>query len=181
MRPLHLLLLLYSVLALFSVEEARALEDERPALVDGGHYDCLPLHQFGLAGLRLWDAEESIESKLGKPAEISKGSGEDDGGPYEIIIYHYPHLQVEAVRGSVDRIITESSSAAMPSGVRVGDSLDEVVAKLGRKPRAYDEKSQAFQIVTCPQNGKWIEEDYVSLKFDESLHLVSIAYEANRP
>ena len=69
----------------------------------------------------------------------------------------------------------------MPSGVRVGHTMDEVVKIFGRKPRDWQGDGLVFSIVTCPEKEEWIQEDYVTLKFDKDKILTSIEYAANRP
>lgn len=107
--------------------------------------------------------------------------GEDDGGRYDIKTYRYDHLQIDIVRGRVDRIYTMSNKIAMPSGIRVGYTMDQVIHILGRKPRDWQGTQSEFSIVTCPVNGEWLQEDYVSLKFNNNKILTSIEYAANRP
>lgn len=150
-------------------------------LVDGGHYDCLPVSIFGLKGVRLWQPSHELVNQLGEPKNIEKSDGEDDGGPYDILIYHYEGLTVEIVREVVDRIYTDRPITATPSGIRVGQSKTEVVNILGRVPRGWQSEGNKFTIVTCPVNGEWIQEDYVNFYFDEDNLLKSISYDANRP
>ena len=181
MRIVFFLFILSLFFPVVAICAEKSPQESRPALVDGGDFDCLPVHNFGLAGLRLWQPESSITGKLGAPLQVTKSTGEDDGGSYVLTIYHYRDLRVEAVRDQIDRITTESAAMPMPSGIRVGDSQAEVIRKFGRKPRDLEEDDRELQIVTCPQNGKWIQEDYVILTFDAGQRLLSIAYEANRP
>ena len=150
-------------------------------LVDGGHFDCLPVSTFGLKGIRLWKPEHTVAKTMGKPNSITTGRGEDDGGWYDIKTYHYEHLQVDIVRGRVDRIYTVSNKVATPLGIRVGYTMEQVVQSLGRKPRDWQGTQSEFSIVTCPVDGDWIQNDYVNLKFNKSKLLTSIEYAANRP
>lgn len=179
MRKLQFLFLLLYILAFstFSI----GLSADATVLVDGGHFDCLPVSTFGLKGIRLWKPENTVLKALGKPNSITTGSGEDDGGMYDIKTYHYDHLQIDIVRGRVDRMYTVSDKIAMPSGVRVGYTMDQVIQILGRKPRDWQGTQSEFIIVTCPVNGEWVQEDYVYLKFNSNKVLTSIYYAANRP
>jgi hypothetical protein len=129
-----------------------AAEGKESALVDAGYFDCLPISIFGLKDIRLWEPEQSITEKLGKPLSLGKGSGEDDGGPYDILI-----------------------------GVAVGDSFEQIVTKLGRRPREWRDEDTEVTLVTCPKNGEWIQEDYVTFRLNRERQLVGIAFEANRP
>ena len=178
MKKIQFLFLLLSVFsfATFSIGSSKS----PTVLVDGGHFDCLPVSTFGLKGIRLWKPENTVLEAVGKPRSITHGGGEDDGGMYDIETYHYDHLQIDIVRGRVDRIYTTSDKVAMPSGIRVGYTMDQVIQILGRKPRDWQGTQSEFNIVTCPVNGKWVQEDYVSLKFSNKV-LISIEYVANRP
>lgn len=169
--------------SLFLVAYASSLvsEEKRPPLIDGGGFDCFPLSTFGLKGLRLWQPESSVPVLLGEPISIVTYWSEDDGGRHDVRTYDYGHIQVDAVRGKVDRIYTESSNTAMTAGIRVGQTMEQIVKILGRKPRGWQGTGSAFTIVTCPENGQWVQEDYVTLRFNNEKVLVSIAYEANRP
>lgn len=179
MRKLQLLFLLFYIsgFAAFSFGSS----ESPTVLVDGGEFDCLPLSIFGLKNIRLWEPEITVSKELGKPESITKGWGEDDGGRYDIKTYHYKHLQVDIVRGNVDRIYTMSEKVAMPPGIRVGDTMDQVIMMLGRKPRDWQDSQTAFSIVTCPEDEEWIRQDYVTLKFNNDKLLTSIEYAANRP
>lgn len=150
-------------------------------LVDAGEFDCIPIENFGLRGVRLWEPEETIKSLLGEPISISHSGSEDDGGYYDITVYNYPGLVIEAIRQHVDRIIATSPSVAMSSGIRLGDSKADIQAKFGRKPRSLSSDPNEIHLVTCPKNGEWIQEDYVTLDFNNARILTSIRYEANRP
>ena len=150
-------------------------------LVNAGKFDCIPIENFGLKGVRLWEPEETITSLLGEPESISHSGSEDDGGYYDITIYHYPDLAIEAIRQQVDRIIATSPGIAMSSGIRIGDSRADVRAKFGREPRSLGGNPKEIHLVTCPEDGEWVREDYVTLKFSTEEKLTSIRYEANRP
>ncbi len=152
-----------------------------PALKDGGHFDCLPIAGFGLRGVRLWEPEDAAKGKLGEPLRITEGSGEDDGGQYPEITYHYADMEISIVRGAVDRIFTNTPHVVVEPGLRVGLSRAEIIGILGREPRDWQSDEAGFSIVTCPENGEWVQEDYVFMKFDEAGILESIEFLANRP
>ena len=150
-------------------------------LVNAGEFDCIPIENFGLKGVRLWEPEETIKRLLGEPESISHRGSEDDGGYYDITIYHYPGLVIEAIHQHVDRIIATSPEIAMSSGIRLVDSRADVQATFGRKPRSLSRNPKEIHLVTCPKNGEWVQEDYVTLEFNTEGKLASIRYEANRP
>lgn len=158
-----------------------ATEQQAPALRDGGHFDCLPIADFGLRGVRLWEPEDIAKDKLGESLWITEGSGEDDSGPYSEITYHYADIEISIVRGVVDRIYTASPGIGMNSGIKVGLAIEDVVGVLGRVPRDWQDTNREFSIVTCPEDGEWIQEDYVGMKFDDTGILKSIEFSANRP
>ena len=175
LHPFFLFLLIFGF-AKFSIGSS----ESPTVLVDGGHFDCLPVSTFGLEGIRLWKSENTVLETLGDPNSITIGGGEDDGGRYAIKTYHYDHLQIDIVRGRVDRIYTMSNKVELPSGITVGYSMDQVIQILGRKPRDWQGTQSEFSIVTCPVNGDWVQEDYVTLKFNNNV-LTSVEYAANRP
>lgn len=157
------------------------LDKSPTVLVDGGDFDCLPISTFGLKGIRLWQSEDTVVTILGRPQSITHGWGEDDGGRYDVKTYHYNDLEIDIVRGNVDRIYTKSSKVRMPSGISVGHTAKQVIQILGRKPRNWQGTHSEFSIVTCPEKGVWIQEDYVTLTFDGNGIVQSIDYAANRP
>jgi hypothetical protein len=158
-----------------------AVGQEAPTLKDGGHFDCLSIADFGLRGVRLWEPEATAKDKPGESLWITKGSGEDDGGPYSEITHHYADMEVSIVRGAVDRIYTATPGVGMSSGIKVGLAMDQVVEVLGRAPRDWQESDRKFSIVTCPEDGEWVQEDYVDMQFDETEILRSIEFFAHRP
>lgn len=154
---------------------------DAPALEDGGHFGCLPIAGFGLRDVSLWEPEDVAKAKLGAPLRITEGSGEDDGGQYTEITYHYADMEISIVRGAVDRIFTNTPQVVVEPGLRVGLSRVEIIGILGREPRNGQSDEAEFSIATYPENGEWIREDYVFMKFDEAGILKSIEYLANRP
>jgi len=154
---------------------------QQPELVDGGHYDCFRISTFGLKGILLGRSYNSVINSLGKPKNIDKGFAEDDGGGYDIYIYKYKDIAIEMVRGVVDKIYTNSPSVNSPGGLRVGDTFNQVIKKLGRVPKGWENKAEYYSIGTCPVKGRWVQDDYVMYKFDNQNRLTEISFEANRP
>jgi hypothetical protein len=176
-----LLSLIIAVVGQFFFMPITYSQSSQTYLVDAGEFDCIPIENFGLKGVRLWEPEETIKSLLGEPESMSHSGSEDDGGYYDITIYHYPGLVIEAIRQHVDRITATSPEIVMSSGIRLGDSRADVRAKFGRKPRSLSRNPKEIHLVTCPKNGEWVQEDYVTLEFNTEGKLTSIRYEANRP
>src|SRR5713226_4150516 len=156
----------------------------KPGLVVLEDFDCLPVPTFGLSGIRLRQTESGVLRKLGKPKSTTKSWGEDDGGGYDLITYHYATLSVDIVRGKVDRIHTKSLNQRTPEGIRVGDSREVVVKKLGFVPRDWKRVELRISVVSCPENtkdGQLFQDDYVTYQFTQDGHLETVSYEVNRP
>lgn len=156
----------------------------KPGLVVREGFDCLPVPTFGLSGIRLRQTESDVLRKLGKPKSTTKSWGEDDGGRYDLITHHYATLSVDIVRGAVDRIHTKSPTQKTPEGIRVGDSREVVVKKLGFVPRDWKRVELRVSVVSCPENtkdGQLFQDDYVTYQFTQDGHLETVSYEVNRP
>ena len=54
-------------------------------------------------------------------------------------------------------------------------------ARLNSPPMSRSRNPKEIHVVTCPKNGEWVQEDYVTLEFNTEGILTSIRYEANRP
>jgi len=134
-----------------------------------------------MKGLRLVTSENSIQRLLGEPKSTSVGWGEDDGGRHQVKTYHYEDLEVDAVRGNVDRIYTNSDNVITPFGIRPGQNMRKVLEILGGTPRDWILTDTTFDLVTCPVDGRWIQEDYVTFEFDGNDILISVEFAVNRP
>lgn len=163
-----------------ALQEALAEERQRHRLVINPDYDCLPPQDFGLAGVRLGDSEETVIRRLGPPRKRSISGGEDDGGGYEINVLLYPTLTIEIVRGEVDRIVTRSPSQPTPGGIRVGDSRAALINKLGGTPRDWSSSESGLSLVSCEEAGQ-NREDYVVYTLSDGDRIIEIFYEASRP
>ena len=177
-RPI---LRMFLLLVIFLFASASEPDEGKHPLIDTGEFDCLPVSTFGLKGLRLWNPEGSIRSLLGKPKSVAVGWDEDDGGRYEVRTFHYDDIEVDAARGDIYRIYTDSRNVSTPSGIQIGDNMEEVIRILGRIPRSWTPAESEFYIVTCPVNDVWVYEDYVTFEFDSDKVLISIVYEVNIP
>jgi hypothetical protein len=87
---------------------------------------CLPQSQLKLAGVELGADSQQVRRTLGRPVRMVRDSGADDGGVYPILRLSYKQLQVDIGRDRVERLATTSSVPALPSGIRVGMSIEEV-------------------------------------------------------
>ena len=149
-------------------------------LVSNEDDDCLPVVNFGLADIRLYQSHQSVLKRLGQPNKITYGEGEDDGGGYKVTVLHYPLMTIDIVRGEVDRIITTHPQQPTPEGIRVGDSRADIIKKLGAKNRHWKASDTRLWIVTCFTEAT-PREDYLTYVMNGSDKLVEIIYEVNRP
>jgi len=149
-------------------------------LISNDEDDCLPVSEFGLESIRLYQPHEKVIQLLGDPKKISYSSGEDDGGGYRITILSYPTMTIEMVRGLVDRIVTKSPLQPTPEGIRVGDSRSTIVKKLGATPRNWKQSDTKLWITTCFTDEQ-PREDYVIYTMNTKDQVSEIAYESNRP
>lgn len=93
---------------------------------------CLRQSEAALNGVHLAMPHDSVVGLLGEPGSRTTRRGEDDGGAYETLILAYPGLQVEVGREErVERMVATGRGARMPTGVRVGQRLEEVLRRLG--------------------------------------------------
>ena len=96
---------------------------------------CLPQSQLKLAGVELGDSSIVVLQLLGPPLQETKDSSTDDGGVYSVRHLRYPHLLVDLGRDRVELLATSSSKVSLPSGIRVGMTIQEV-GRLLRLPNA---------------------------------------------
>jgi hypothetical protein len=173
---------------LFAMVTATALaaspQSATTRLVILDDFDCLPSGTFGLASIRLRMAESAMLKRLGRPRSITKGEGEDDGGGYVVMTYHYPTLVIDVVREEVDRIHTSSARPRTPEGIRVGDTREEVAKILGKSPRHWAANEVRVWLVSCPEEtegGLLYRDDYVTYQFTPEDRVESITYQVERP
>lgn len=98
--------------------------------------DCLKSdRELTLGGVRLGDPYDGVTNRLGQPAKVIRGIGEDDGGTYEELELVYPDLTVTIARAIVDQVRTTSPKVTTPSGIRPRLRLGEVRRILGLEPK----------------------------------------------
>lgn len=104
--------------------------------VQDGNY-CFKEANWSFHGVLIGDSLSDVEKLLGRPDSIREIPGEDDGGPYIDYRRSYGPLEVDIVRGVVDRLFSSSPWSTPKSGVRVGSPADSVFRLLGL-PSTYE-------------------------------------------
>ena len=114
-----------SLLALCIPAVASSLHAARAAAQASSSY-CLPQAEFKLAGVSPRDSAPVVRRALGAPQRVVRDTAQDDGGKYEVRHLAYRNVSVELGRGRVERVRTSSPTVTLPSGIRVGISLEQV-------------------------------------------------------
>jgi hypothetical protein len=94
---------------------------------------CLPLDELVLGGAALGSPDKPALRRLGTPLSVRTSFGEDDGGRYELRIYRYKHVDVEVVRGTIDRVVARTSAARGPGAITLGFDREGLIRALARK------------------------------------------------
>lgn len=93
---------------------------------------CVPFAEFRLAGASFSSSASSIHKRFGTPTRIRTIDGEDDGGKFTYHEESFPGITFTFGRdSSLDGIAVTSRRYPLPSGVRVGMTIEDV-AKLLR-------------------------------------------------
>lgn len=116
-------------------------------LPDEPLFQCMAASEFTLAGLKLYDDTAAL-SALGAPRSMTRGYGEDDGGGYVATTYHYDGLEVDVVRGKLDRIEANSPRWPTMAGLKPGMTRAEAVTLMGREPENLHDGIHSF--TGCP-------------------------------
>jgi hypothetical protein len=92
---------------------------------------CVPYRELRVGGVRFGDRIGTVRRRLGSPQRVDSTWSEAHGGGYRVLVYHYGGLAISFGRGRVEAVDVADSTAATPSGVRVGLTLEEVSRRLG--------------------------------------------------
>jgi len=92
---------------------------------------CVPYPELRVGGVTFGDRIASVRRRLGSPQRVDSTWSEGDGAGYRVLVYHYGGLAISFRRGRVEAVDVSDSTAATPSGVRVGQTLQEVGQRLG--------------------------------------------------
>jgi hypothetical protein len=117
---------------LLYIRLATGLAAGLPLQLAAQEYDtyCLPQSQVFLAGVSLGDSAGTVRRILGRPVRVVRDSSEDDGGVYPVLHLYYRYLLVDLGRNHVELLSTTSPRLQLPSGIRVGMTVDEVSGNL---------------------------------------------------
>ena len=153
-------------------------------LPDQPLFQCVATSEFSVAGLQLYDDMAALHL-LGSPNSLTRGFGEDDGGGYVLNTYHYGGLEVDIVRGRVDRIEARSPRWPTPSGLVAGMERAEALALLGREPDPEYLHDGVYSFSGCPEwrGGElvWHDSWYLEFAFNEEGRLEFVRLFADRP
>jgi hypothetical protein len=89
---------------------------------------CVPYRELRVGGVRFGDRIGAVRRRLGSPQRVDSAW---DGVGSRVLVYHYGGLAISFGRGRVEAVDVSDSTAATPSGVRVGQTLEEVGQRLG--------------------------------------------------
>jgi hypothetical protein len=116
MRTLRFLILLAVCLATSGLSQTRPY--------------CVPYRELRLGGVTFGDRIATVRRRLGSPQRVDSTWSEGDGAGYRVLVYHYGGLAISFGRGRVEAVEVSDSTAATASGVRVGQTLEEVGQRL---------------------------------------------------
>jgi len=154
-------------------------------LPDEPLFQCVAATQFTLAGLKLYDDMAALQP-LGAPNSLTRGFGEDDGGGYVLTTYHYGGLEVDVVRGRIDRIEARAPTWPTPAGLAAGMERAEALALMGSEPDPKNLHDGKYSFTGCPEwrGGELVWDNmnnYFEFAFNEDGRLAFIRLIADRP
>lgn len=154
-------------------------------LPDEPLFQCAQASEFTIAGLKLYDDMAALRA-LGSPNSLSRGFGEDDGGGYVLTTYHYGGLEVDVVRGRIDRIEALAPTWRTPTGLVAGMDRAEALALLGREPDPDNRNGGAYSFNGCPEwrDGELVWDNtnnYLEFAFGTDNRLEFVRLIADRP
>ncbi len=147
---------------------------------------CLSASEFQLHGVALASLSSVASDSLGKALRVTTDSGEDDGGRYEVQTFHYRDLELDDVRGFVDRLATRSSGVATPSGLRPGLTLQVLRQVLLTRGVRLTQPADTIVIGSClsagsSEPGVLPFEGTIMLTLDRAGHVASLVMAGARP
>ncbi len=142
---------------------------------------CLPRPEFELRGLGPGDDGPTALERLGKSVRVKSDSGEDDGGRYELRTYYYRDLELDIVRGRVDRVATHSPTVASPSGLRPGLTREAVRRLLLTKGVTFKQSADTMEIASCHSPKGNLVAVSITLAFDRTHHVRALWMAEARP
>src|SRR5690349_4321203 len=94
---------------------------------------CLPVDALVLGGATLGSPAKPTLRRLGVPLSIRTSIDEDDGGRYELRSYRYKDVDIEVMRGIIDRVVARTSAARGPAAITIGLDRKELRRILAQK------------------------------------------------
>jgi len=154
-------------------------------LPDEPLFQCVAAEEFTIAGLKLYDGMAALQP-LGAPNSLTRGFGEDDGGGYVLTTYHYGGLEVDVVRGRIDRVVARAPAWPTPAGLAPGMNRAGAITLLGREPDPAHLHDGVYSFSGCPEwrGGELVWDDaenYFEFAFSDDDRLAFIRLIANRP
>jgi hypothetical protein len=167
-----------------AVDDGGAIRLAR-VLPDEPSFQCIAAAEYSIAGLRL-RGDLATLGRLGTPAALTRGFGEDDGGGYVATTYHYGGLDVTVVRDRVDVVEAKSARWPTPGGLKPGMSRTDALAVLGREPDPEQLHDGTYSFVGCPEwrGGELVWDNasnYFEFGFGRDERLSFIRLVADRP
>ena len=152
-------------------ETAVATAAVRPAAADS----CLAGAPLAIAGVALEAPDSAVRAALGPPSDSARGMTEDDGGTVPVVTYRYAALEVDVVRGVVDRVRTTGRAVEGPLGIRPAMRTDSALARLRARGVRRDATRDTVEVAHCGGAS------FLVLATDRSGRVVSVEIVAERP
>lgn len=154
-------------------------------LPDEPQFQCVAPTEFTIAGVKLYDDMAALQP-LGSPSSLTRGFGEDDGGSYVLTTYHYGGLEVDIVRGRIDRIEAHAPHWPTPAGLMAGMERAETLGLMGRGPDPEHLHDGVYSFNGCPEwrGGELVWDNmnnYFEFAFGEDGRLSLVRLIADRP
>lgn len=109
-----------------------AIASATPGLTQGANAPvseyCFPQKALAIGGVHYRDERKAVDRVLGKPLQTSMISVHGTAGPYRVEQRRYRsvRLNLKASTQAVESIVATGPGVAMPNGIRVGATLEDV-------------------------------------------------------
>ncbi|HWM94367.1 MAG TPA: hypothetical protein VN493_26665 [Thermoanaerobaculia bacterium] len=140
------------------------------SLAEQGQRPCVSYSELAFGGIPIGADENFVRQKLGKPLKKEAGQSEDDGGHYEVTQLTYPEIRVDIGRGGrIESLFTRSKGVALPSGVRIGMSRDQVLAKWPLEDQRPEHKPSHLSVAVCDDHNAPVLEFFIAFDAHDRL------------
>jgi hypothetical protein len=113
---------------------------------------CVHFSELAFDGIPITANGQFVREKLGKPLKEEVGQSEDDSGSYDVVHLAYPEMLVDLGRGGdVESLFTKSKRVALPLGVRIGMSREQVLAKWPLEDQPPQPKPSHRSVAVCEE------------------------------